>query len=457
MIRKIAWKNILNKPLNSGLCVSLLLFGVAIISLLVVVQHHLENKFERDLKDIDLVIGAKGSPLQLVLSAVYHVDAPTGNIKLSEAEKIMNSPMVKKAIPMAYGDSYNGYRILGTTTDYIEKYEASYLEGRAFQSTFEAVLGFQVAQKMGLQLGDTFVGTHGEAKGGQKHEDQKYTVVGILRQSNAVLDQLVLTNVESVWSVHNAHAHKEAKDHKHDKDEQGHEHNKGVHNHEHGEDGHHHEHEHEHSEDEHNHEHSHDEAHDHDHSQDEKASDVDKDQLELTAVLLQFKTKMAKFTMPRIVNEQTNMQAVLPALEINRLIYMIGVGATTINFIAGGILFMACFSIFFALYSRLKERKYELAVLRTVGYRPISLFGLLIFEGFLLAGLGYILGWMLSRVGLYFINQQAESAFNYQFEYTFINNEWFVLLATILVGILSALVPALRAMRIDISKTLSEK
>jgi putative ABC transport system permease protein len=121
MIRKIAWKNILNKPLNSGLCVSLLLFGVAIISLLVVVQHHLENKFERDLKDIDLVIGAKGSPLQLVLSAVYHVDAPTGNIKLSEAEKIMNSPMVKKAIPMAYGDSYNGYRILGTTTDYIEK------------------------------------------------------------------------------------------------------------------------------------------------------------------------------------------------------------------------------------------------------------------------------------------------------------------------------------------------
>jgi len=448
MIRKIAWKNILNKPLNSGLCVSLLLFGVAIISLLVVVQHHLENKFTRDLKDIDLVLGAKGSPLQLVLSAVYHVDAPTGNIKLTEAEKIMKSPMVKKAIPMAYGDSYNGFRILGTTTDYIEKYEASYLEGRAFKSTFEAVLGFQVAQKMGLQMGDTFVGTHGEAEGGHKHEDQKYTVVGILNKSNAVLDQLVLTNVESVWSVHNAHAHTE--------DEHDHNHENGNHDHEHEHKEGEHSHDHKHGENHHEHDHEeHDHNHDHDH--DEKHSDEDKDQLELTAVLLQFKTKMAKLTMPRIVNEQTNMQAVLPALEINRLIYMIGVGATTINFIAGGILFMACFSIFFALYSRLKERKYELALLRTVGYRPISLFGLLIFEGFLLAGIGYILGWLLSRVGLHFINQQAESAFNYQFEFTFISNEWVVLLVTILVGIISALVPALRAMRIDISKTLSEK
>ncbi|MGD1842068.1 MAG: hypothetical protein ACFB0B_14410 [Thermonemataceae bacterium] len=124
MLIKIAWKNMTYKPLNTILCIGLLMFGVSIISLLLLIQHQLEQKFKRDLQNIDLVMGAKGSPLQLVLSAVYHLDAPTGNIKLAEAQKMMNSPMVQAAIPLAYGDSYRGYRILGTTTGYLEKYEA---------------------------------------------------------------------------------------------------------------------------------------------------------------------------------------------------------------------------------------------------------------------------------------------------------------------------------------------
>ena len=115
MLWKIAWKNIIHKPLNTSLCVCLLIFGVAIISLLLLIQHQLEQKFERDLQNIDVVIGAKGSPLQLVLSAIYHLDAPTGNIKLEEARKIMKNPYVKEAIPLAYGDYYMGFRILGTT------------------------------------------------------------------------------------------------------------------------------------------------------------------------------------------------------------------------------------------------------------------------------------------------------------------------------------------------------
>ncbi|MEL6802451.1 MAG: ABC transporter permease, partial [Bacteroidota bacterium] len=132
MIGKIAWKNIIHKPLNSALCVSLLLFAVAIISLLLLIQKQLEDKFERDLKNIDLVIGAKGSPLQLVLSSVYHLDAPTGNIKMAEARQIMENPMVKEAIPLAYGDSYRGYRILGTTEAYLDKYDAQLADGRVF-------------------------------------------------------------------------------------------------------------------------------------------------------------------------------------------------------------------------------------------------------------------------------------------------------------------------------------
>ncbi len=178
--------------------------------------------------------------------------------------------------------------------------------------------------------------------------------------------------------------------------------------------------------------------------------------MDITAVLLQYKTKMAVVNMPRIINEQTNMQAVLPALEINRLFYMLGVGATTLKLIAGGIMLMAGFSVFFVLYSRLRERKHELALMRSVGYRPEHLFGLLLLEGFLLATIGYVLGWLLSRVGLYFINRQAESDFNLQFGFEYVTGEGWLLLLTFLVGIIAALLPAWQAMRMDVSVALSE-
>jgi len=424
MLARIAWKNIVNKPLNSALCVSLLLFGVGIISLLLLMQDQLEHKFERDLKGIDLVVGAKGSLLQLVLSAVYHLDAPTGNIKLAEARKIMEAPMVEEAIPLAYGDSYRGYRILGTTTAYIDKYDAQLRVGRAFAQDMEATLGSQVADKTGLKVGDTFLGTHGEVQQGHVHEEHPYTVVGVLDQTNTVLDNLVLTNVNSVWQVHSTH---DTTPHPIDTL-----HATELHF-------------------DHDHEHNHD---DHDHEHAEKI--VIPDSMDITAVLLRYKTKMAVLNMPRIINEQTNMQAVLPALEINRLFYMLGIGAKTLKLIAGGIMMMAGFSVFFVLYSRLRERRYELALLRSVGYRPSHLFGFLLLEGFLLAALGYVLGWLLSRLGIYFINRLAEQDFNFQFGIEYVSGEGWLLLLTFLVGIVASLLPAWQAMRMDVAATLSE-
>ena len=421
MLGKIALKNIVYKPLNSALCICLLFFGVGIISLLLLIQHQLEQKFQRDLKNIDLVVGAKGSPLQLVLSAVYHLDAPTGNINLAEARKIMEAPMVEEAIPLAYGDGYRGFRILGTTTAYFDKYDAHMLEGRMFSNAMEATIGLQVATTSGLQVGDTFLGIHGEVEQGHVHEDHIYTVVGILAKTNTVLDNLVMTNIESVWRVHSEHdSHASSLDTLHTTE---------LHF-------------------------DHDHDHDHDHSHSEII--ITPDSMDITAVLLKYKTKMAVLNMPRMINEQTNMQAVLPALEINRLFYMLGIGATTLKLIASGIMMMAGFSVFFVLYSRLQERKYELALLRSVGYRPWQLFILLLLEGLLLAAIGYVLGWLLSRVGIHFINRQAESEFNLQFGVQYVSGEGWLFLLTFLVGIIAALMPAWRAMRMDVSATLSE-
>ncbi|MFT4754748.1 MAG: putative ABC transport system permease protein [Salibacteraceae bacterium] len=424
MITKIAWKNIIHKPLNTALCISLLTFGVGIISLLLLMEHQLEQKFSRDLKNIDLVIGAKGSPLQLVLSAIYHLDAPTGNISLAEARKIMDNPMVKEAIPLAYGDSYQGYRILGTTTNYVKKYDAQIKEGKLFSKKMEVTLGADVAQRTGLTVGTTFFGTHGEAQGGHVHDNHAYTIVGILEKTNTVLDNLLLTNIESVWQVHTEHSeapssidtlHATTLDLNHNHD-----------------------------------------GHDHNHHDHHDESVITADSMDITAILLKYKTKRSILTMPRLINEQTNMQAVLPALEINRLFYMIGVGVSTLKLIAGGIMFMAGFSVFFGLYSRLKERKYELALLRSVGYKRTHLFGLLISEGILLALIGYVLGWALSRLGLHFVNHQAQHDFNLQFDNGLIAGEAGLLLVTFGVGILAALIPALQAMRMNVSAILSE-
>ncbi|MEO0778282.1 MAG: FtsX-like permease family protein [Bacteroidota bacterium] len=506
MLGKIAWKNMVYRPLNTALCVSLLLFGVGIISTLLVVQHQIEQKFERDLEGIDLVIGAKGSPLQLVLSAVYHLDAPTGNIKLSEARKIMDNPLVAQAIPLAYGDSYRGYRIVGSTPDYLIKYRAQFAEGRPFKRAMEAVIGANVAEKTGLRKGATFLGTHGEVAQGHVHDDHPYTVVGVLEKTNTVLDRLVLTNIESVWQVHDdAHGappptlathreeghdhdaeHNHADGHDHDAEhnhEDGHDHD-AEHNHEDGhdhdaehnhEDGHDHDAEHNHEDGhdhaaEHNHEeghdhdaeHNHEDGHDHDaehnhaDGHDHAESSLDEEELEITALLLQYKTKMSAIRMPQLINEQTKLQAVLPALEINRLFYLLGIGTTTLQLIAGGIVLMAGFSIFFVLYGRLRERQFELALMRSAGYRPGHLFGLLILEGLLLTAVGYLLGWLLSRGGIYLINQRADSDFQFQFSSAWVPEEGWLLMATLLLGILAAFLPAWRAMRLDVSAILSK-
>ena len=218
--------------------------------MLILIQHQLEQKFERDLENIDLVVGAKGSPLQLVLSAVYHIDAPTGNINFAEAKTIMNNPMVEEAIPMAYGDSYQGYRILGTTENYINKYSAQFREGHIFQKSMQAVLGAKVARTSKLKIGDTFYGSHGQVEGVHVHDEHAYQVVGILESTNSVVDNLVLTNIESVWEVHGDH-------HDHDSEEAKHSENHEEHEH------------HDHSEHEHEHEtnHEHDINHEHEDNQ----------------------------------------------------------------------------------------------------------------------------------------------------------------------------------------------
>ena len=188
----IAWRNLGLKKLQTSLSLVLLAFGVGLVSLLMLSEKQLSATFNRNIEDIDLVLGAKGSPLQLILANVYHVDAPTGNIRLADAEKVMRHPYIAEGIPLAYGDNYRGFRIVGSTEAYTAHYEASWATGRAFESSFEVVVGAQVAERTGLNVGDEFFSAHGLQDETDVHTDKVFTVVGILEPNGTVLDQLLL-------------------------------------------------------------------------------------------------------------------------------------------------------------------------------------------------------------------------------------------------------------------------
>ena len=416
MIR-LAWKNLRFRPLGSWLSILLVAFGTGIISLLFLLERQLDQKFSRDMEGIDLVVGAKGSALQLVLSAVYHLDAPPGNIPADRIERLMRHPMIKTAIPLAYGDTYEGARILGTTQEYLTKYGAEFRAGETFNEPLEAVLGARVAATTGLKPGGTFIGAHGVVVD-SSHANNPYRVVGILEPAGNVLDDLVLTDVSSVWKIHEDHDHSDLEDAHGHENHSDHDHDEGEHDH--GE-----------------------AAHDHDAER------------EYTAVLLEFSGSRGVVTLQPLINGTPDMLAASPSYEMSRLFSNLGVGLDTLRLVAYGIVFLSAFSIFFALYSRLRERRHELALLRALGYRPVQLFGLLLTEGVLLTAIGALLGLLLSRLAIHLLNAGAAADFKLRFDYGLIPAEGWLLLGMLTVGLVSALLPALRAMRTDVARELS--
>jgi putative ABC transport system permease protein len=397
-------KNILHKPLNAVLSVLLFALGVGLISLLLLTNRQLSEKFDKNLAEIDLVIGAKGSPLQLILCSMYHIDAPTGNIKLSEVKPFLNPnhPLFSAAIPLSLGDSYKGYRIVGSNNNFSSLYAAKIKEGTLPQQPLEATIGIAVADALKLKIGDAFKSNHGLVNDGLDHEHaQDFKVVGIFEPTGAVIDQLITTPLESIWAVHEQH---------------------------------------------------------HDENQVEKTdNDHDEHEPMITSLLLKYKsrTNFQALNLPRNINENTNMQAASPAIELNRLYSMMSVGEKTLKILALIIVLVSGISVFIALFNALKERRYELSLLRVMGATPSKLFFLVIGEGILLALLGCLIGLALSHVGMGIISSQLEESYRYSFSgKNFLIEEFYLILASLLVGILAALIPAILAYKTDIVKNL---
>ncbi len=483
---KVAWKNIMHRPLTLILNILLLGLGVGLMSFLFIMNDQLKEKFDNNLADIDLVVGAKGSPLQMILCNMYHIDSPTGNISIAEAKPYLkpNPALFKRVVPLSLGDSYNNFRIVGTDHELVAMYKGEVAEGKLFNKTLEVTLGHTVAQESGLKMGDTFKSSHGFTQDeDMTHDHGEMTVVGIMKPSGSVMDQLILTATSTVWAAHDhvdepapPPAPKAEHDHEgHDHDEHDHEgHDHDGHDHEghdhkghdhegHDHEGHDHEgHDHEgHDHEGHDHEghdhHDHGHAHVHDLSREDLMSHEDK---EITAMLIQYVNKTNRFVLnlPRTISENTDMMAASPAYEINKLYSMMGAGTKALQVLGFLIALVSAISIFISLLNSLKEREYELSLLRVSGAGPGQLFSLVIFEGLILAFIGAVIGLILGRVAMFFMAEHMDVTYRYDFGTgMFGKNDIMILLAALLLGVLASLIPAMRAYRLDIHKVLSGK
>ncbi len=438
MIARIALQNIRYRPLNTILSLILLTSAVAIISLLILLQEQFEKKFSDNIDGVDLVMGAKGSPLQLILSSVYQMDAPTGNINLDSAKVWMNNPFVQSAIPLAFGDNYRGYKIVGTTPDYVSKFDGKLASGKMFSKDLDVVVGHNIAANLGLQPGDTFHGTHGDVEEGETHEEHSYIVTGILAPTGKVIDNVIVCTVESVWKLHSEHGDHDSAAAESD-EEETHDHAES-HDHDHAHNG-------EHSDASHGHE-----SEDHVHEE-----EIKKEPREITAVLFKMRNKMALVTWPRIVAQNTSMQLASPAVEVNRLFTLFGVGIEALQYLAYGIMLIAGISIFIALFNTLKERKYEFALMRISGAGRLQMLWLVLFESLFLCIIGFVLGITTGRLALMLISNATQDEYKMAFnpgEFVW-EKEGVLLVLTIFTGIFAALIPAIKAYRLNISKTLA--
>lgn len=384
------------KPLAAALNLLLLSLGLASMAFLLLIGDQLDKAFERDLAGIDVVVGAKGSPLQLILAGVFHLDVPSGNVPLKAVEALRGHPQVARVIPISLGDSFRGFRIVGTSPDYPAHYKATLTFGAWWSAPMQAVLGAHVAAQTGLKTGAKFEGSHGLGNTGQVHGNTPYQVSGVMAPTGGVLDRLILTATESVWQVHeNATANDDA---------------------------------------------------------DKK---IMQDERELTLALIQYKTPLAAVTFPRFVNTTTDMQAAAPAIEITRLLRMLGLGIDVMRALAGILLVTAALSVFIALWNAVRERRADLALLRMLGAPPVKLAALLLCEALWLALLASLLGVFLGQglvAWLGWMLQLDQSVLLGGWVWPV--SLWTVPLLAVLVAAAAALAPAYGAYRVSVFELL---
>lgn len=358
----IAWRNLRQKWAQSVLTLLVVATSLAMTLVVLLLAAGVQSGLTKATEPFDLIVGAKGSPNQLVLNTVFLQDTPIGNVEYSLVKELQDNPLVAAAIPLGFGDNYRGFRLVGTEVSFFEHRIKEggqpwllLAEGRVFSASHEAVIGAKTAKETGLKIGDSFASSHGVAAGGEAHQEQKYTVVGILQPVNGPYDQGILVSLESIWEAH----------HHHDKAEPAESQQEIAGQHEEGEDAHEHE--------------------------KEKGT---------TVIMVKPKGYAQAMNLYQQFQKDKRAQLIFPSQVVVQLFSILGEGEKVLTYIGYAVFAMALLLVAFSLYWSVLSRSRERAVLRAIGATAKDLFVIVLLEGVLLVWSGAVFG-LLAGYGLF--------------------------------------------------------
>ena len=407
----LAAKSLWNRRLTSALVVLSIALSVAL--LLGVERLHTQTRtsFANTLSGTDLIVGARGSPINLLLYSVFRMGDPTNNVRWSSYQAIAADPLVAWTVPLSLGDSHRGFRVLGTTPAYFQHYRYGrsqplrLAEGRPFAEVFDAVLGAEVADRLGYRLGQSVIIAHGAAEVSfALHDDKPFQVVGILARTGTPVDATVHIRLDGMEAIH--------------ADWRGGAPMPGM------------------------------------RLSAEQVSQLDLTPKTITAVLVGLQSRTTVFRVQRQINEfpAEPLLAILPGLTLQQLWTVLALAENALLVISGLAVLVSFTVMLTALLTGLNERRREMAILRAVGAGPGHIFALMLGESLTLALSGALLGVLLLQAGLLLAGPLLEARLGLVIAgWPPSPHELILLAAVIGGGLLAGLIPAWRAYRYSLA------
>jgi putative ABC transport system permease protein len=414
-IFSLAWKSLVNRRFTASLTVVSIALSVALLVGVERLRTEARASFANTLSGTDLIVGARSGPVQLLLYAVFRIGDATNNISWESYEDVASHPRVAWTVPISLGDSHRGFRVLGTTRAYFDRYryardrELVVAEGQRFDDLYDAVLGAEVAEELGYRVGDAIVVAHGAGDVSfARHDDKPFRVAGILGRTGTPVDRTVHVSLEAIEAIHI--------------DWQGGAPIPGL------------------------------------SLSAEQARRMDLTPKAITAALVGLKSKIATFQVQRYVNEypEEPLSAILPGVALSQLWNLIGIAENALLIVSAFVVVVGLFGMLTALLTSLNERRREMAILRSVGARPGHVFALVMGEAGFLTLLGVVLGLALLYLLLALGQPVIESRFGIFVAIGGLStHEWVLLGAVVIAGFLVGSIPSYRAYRLSLADGLS--
>jgi putative ABC transport system permease protein len=348
----LAWKSLWNRRATALLTISAIAISVALLLGVQKLRTAARESFANTVSGVDLIVGARSGPLNLLLYSVFRIGDATANVSWKTYQKIATHPDVAWTIPISLGDSHRGFRVMGTDGNYFAHYrfggghELKFSSGGPFHDLYDAVLGADVARTLGYKLGDSIIVAHGVGNVSfAEHNDKPFRAVGILAPTGTPVDRTVHVSLEAITAIHIDW-------------QSGMQAPPGYRV----------------------------------SAAEARHRDLTPDTI--TALLVGMRSRVMTFTMQRAINDyrQEPLLAILPGVALSQLWELVGVADTALMIVAAFVVLAGLLGMLTAILTSLNERRREMAVLRSVGARPRHIFALLIAEAGLLAALGVAAG-----------------------------------------------------------------